>query len=155
MHQLKALLVGAVMTLAWGAAHAADPVIGTWTLNAAKSVSKSGPMPKSQVRTYAAAPGGGTAIDVKIVGADGAESAQSAVMKVDGKPGPFKGAAWDSLSSVQKDPNTVEFTLYKGGKVFGAGVRTVSPDGKTLTIRSAVPGPGGVRVEDTMVYDRK
>jgi hypothetical protein len=155
MKKLNALLAGAAMLLAVSAAYAADPVIGTWTLNPAKTVMKSGPMPKSQVRTYAEAPGGGTALTVKIVAADGSESTQKAVMKVDGKPGPFEGAPWDALSSVRKDANTVDFTLYKGGKPIGGGVRTVSADGKTMTIRVTNPGPGGAKVEDTMVFDRK
>ena len=49
----KILAVGALFALGTSAALAADPAIGTWKLNLAKSTFSPGPAPRSQVRTYA------------------------------------------------------------------------------------------------------
>ncbi|HEX4239871.1 MAG TPA: hypothetical protein VHZ53_00560, partial [Steroidobacteraceae bacterium] len=56
----KTFLIGALFVMGTGSALAADPVIGTWQLNAAKSTFSPGPGPKSQTRTYAES-GGATA----------------------------------------------------------------------------------------------
>jgi len=76
---MKAILKTAFIAVLLGAgsaavvaAPAADPVIGTWQLNVAKSKFSPGPAPKSETRTYAATDQG-TAMTWKRVGADGKE----------------------------------------------------------------------------------
>jgi hypothetical protein len=64
----RALAVGSAAVVA---APAADPVIGNWQLNVAKSKFSPGPAPKSETRTYAARDQGIT-MTWKSVGADGA-----------------------------------------------------------------------------------
>src|ERR1700752_1770453 len=49
------------------AAQAADPLIGTWTLNVAKSKYSPGPAPKSETRTYVMA---GEDIKATLTGVD-------------------------------------------------------------------------------------
>src|ERR1700688_4948832 len=82
----KAILVGAVLAAAGVAlaAGAADPVVGTWTLNVAKSKFNPGPAPKSQTRTYSV-DADGVSLSVSGVGADGAAISQESTYKYDGK----------------------------------------------------------------------
>lgn len=154
MKLMQTLFVGAVLAFASVAAHAADPLIGTWTLNAAKS-KFSGPAPKSMVRTYAAQ-GDKIVMSVKIVNADGKEVAQSSTYSQDGKDAPFVGSSvWDTLSVTATGPNSARFVQKKDGKVVGTGTRTVSADGKTLTLVQHGAGADASKVLDTIVLDRK
>src|ERR1700724_4245251 len=86
----KTLLVGAILAIATGTALAADPVVGTWKLNLAKSTFSPGPAPKSQTRTYAESPQGIT-LTIKTTAADGKESTATLTFKDDGKPYPVTG----------------------------------------------------------------
>ena len=50
---------------------AADPVLGTWTLNPAKSSYKPGPTPRGQTRVYQQTGAGTTRVRVSTVNANG------------------------------------------------------------------------------------
>jgi hypothetical protein len=148
-----ALLLGA--SLAWAAGPAADPVIGTWKLNVAKSKFISGPVLKNQTRTYSQS-GDSISLVNKSVGSDGKETTTQTTYKLDGKDYPVTGAAnWDTLSAKQVDTNTTEFTFKKGGKVVGNGSRTVSKDGKTMTSRQSVTDAKGEKSEAELVFDKQ
>jgi len=136
--------------LAMAAAATPDPAMGTWELNVAKSKLTSGPMPKSQSRTYTKS-GDSITLVMKSVGADGKESTMRATYKLDGKDYPVTGApGWDTLSGKQIDSNTAEFSLKKDGKVVGKTSRTVSKDGKTMTTTQNTD-----TVMGELVFDRK
>ena len=95
---------------------AADPVIGTWKLDVAKSMFGASPAVKAQTRVYSQSAQGIT-LDMKTVGADGKETTVQTTYQFDGKDYPLTGSAeYDSLSAKQIDANTAEFTLKKGGK---------------------------------------
>jgi len=159
---MKTMLKSAFMALlltvasaAVAAAPAVDPVIGTWQLNVAKSTFSPGPAPKSDTRTYAATEQG-IAMTWKNVGADGKEIVAKSTFKVDGKDYPLTGFAnFDSLSLKQVDDLTVHSTQKKDGKVVGTTTRTVSKDGKVLTLKSKGTGATGVAYDNVMVYDKK
>jgi hypothetical protein len=155
---LKTVFLAALVaagSVAVAAAPAADPVIGTWQLNAAKSKFSPGPAPKSDTRTYVAT-AQGIAMTWRSVGADGAEIVAQSTFKADGKDYPVTGAPnFDSLSLQQVDDHTVKSTQKKGGKVIGATTRTVSKDGKVLTLTSKGTSPSGVPYDNVMVYDRQ
>ena len=145
----------AVGSAAVAAAPAADPVIGTWQLNVAKSKFSPGPAPKSDTRIYAATEQG-TAMTWTSVGADGKEVVVKSTFKTDGKDYPMTGVAnFDSLSLKQVDDHTVQSTQKKGGKVVGTTTRTVSKDGKVLTLTSKGTSATGVPYDNVMVYDKK
>ena len=156
MHTLiKTLLVGAIFAVASGVASAADPAIGTWKLNLAKSTFSPGPAPKSQTRSYAES-ADGTALTVKTTTADGKESTYTLTFKADGKPYPGMGNPdFDMVSVSQVGPSTVHSTQTKGGKTVGSGVRTVSKDGKTLTFKQKGTHAGGEKYNDVSVYDKQ
>jgi hypothetical protein len=147
-------LLLAVGSAAVVAAPAADPVIGNWQLNVAKSRFSPGPAPKSDTRTYTSSDQG-TTMTWTSVGADGKEIVAKSTFKADGKDYPATGAPnFDSLSLKQVDDHTVQSTQKMGGKVIGTTTRTVSKDGKVLTLNSKGTSPAGVPYDNVMVYDR-
>ena len=151
----RTLFVGAILLIGTGAALAADPVIGTWKLNLAKSTFTPGPAPKSQLRTYAESPQG-IVLTIKTTAADGKESAMSLTFKDDGKPYPVSGNPdFDMVSVTRVDALTVHSTQMKAAKAVGTGVRSVSTDGKTLTFSSKRTDANGVKHDDVSVYDRQ
>ena len=156
---IKSLLVGAV--LAFGATSVAsavvatDTAVGTWVLNVAKSKFSPGPAPRAQTRTYTAAPDG---LDMTVTGtnADGSAISQKSSYKYDGKDYAISGSAdFDSLSLKRVDDLTVESVQKKGGKAVGTTTRTVSKDGKVLTLTSKGHAASGGTYDNVMVFDRK
>ena len=135
-----------VLTLALVAAAtllvAADPpYVGTWKLNPAKSN-----FGETTV-TYEQMAGG----QMKLT-ADG----QSYTFKTDGKDYPLTGSPnFDTLTLKQVDSHTVHSIQKKGGKVVGETTRTVSRDGKELTLASKGTTTDGVAYDNVMVYDKK
>ena len=152
---LASLMFGALFTAggaAIAAGTAADPVIGTWKLDVAKSMFGAGPAVKAQTRTYSQSAQGIT-LNMKTVGADGKETTVQTTYQLDGKDYPVTGAGeYDGLSGKQIDSNTAEFTLKKAGKTVRTPRRTVSMDGKTLTATSKNVNAKG---EDTFVFSKQ
>ncbi len=152
---LKTLFVGAILMIGTGAALAADPVIGTWKLNVAKSTFSPGPAFKSQTRSYAESAQGTTLI-LKTTAADGKESTATLTFKEDGKPYSVSGNPdFDMVSVTRVDALTVHSTQTKAGATVGTGVRTVSKDGKTLTFAQKGTHASGGKYDDVLVYDRQ
>ena len=152
---LSALFIATLLTVstaALAAPTASDPVIGTWTLNVARST---GAVPKSDTRTYASADGG-IKLTMKRVTAEGKAISAQTSYKYDGKDYPFKGSPdYDMVSAKHIAPRTVEITQKLAGKVVGMTTRTVSADGKTLTLATRSKNLKGEVVSSTLVFDRK
>ncbi|HEX4240275.1 MAG TPA: hypothetical protein VHZ53_02615 [Steroidobacteraceae bacterium] len=149
---LALLLLG--LTFAAGAVLAADAVVGSWTLNVAKSKFASGPAPASGTRVYTEADGG-YALDQKITGSDGKEAPFKAHYK-DGEDETVAGAnGIDSIHAKKVNAHTWDFSMKSGGKEVGHVHRTVSADGKTLTVHNTGKQPSGATGDDTMVFDKK
>ena len=155
---LSNVLLGAL--LAFGSAViaaevAADPVVGTWKLNLAKSTFGGGPAFKSQLRTYSHSAQGLT-LKMKTVSADGKETTTQTTYHVDGKDYPSMGNPdFDSLSGMRIDTNTTEFSLKRAGKPIGTIRRTVSKDGQTLTLNFVITNAKGVQLSQLSVFDRQ
>jgi hypothetical protein len=156
---LRTLLVGTVLAMVGPAvalaAAPADPVLGTWKLNLAKSTFSPGPAPKSQVRTYTQT-AEGIALAWTAVGADGKESVVKVTFKADGQDYPVTGSPdFDAIALKRVDAFTVESTQKKGGKTVGTTVRTVSKDGEVLTLASKGTSANGVAFANTAVFDKQ
>jgi len=151
-------IFGCIVGLALSAAHAAsgdDPVLGSWQLNVAKSQFTPGPGWRSQVRVYQAAAEG---VSVTWTGVD----AQGQTMHVrytyayDGRDYPMLGSAsYDRLNAVRIDARTVRSEEKRDGKIVGIAVRTVSPDGKILTITDEGTNRKGQSFSQLLVFDRQ
>jgi hypothetical protein len=147
-----AIALLALVSTAFADRQTPDPVIGTWKLNVAQS---SGTVPKSDARTYATV-AGGTKVTYTRQGADGQESTAQATYKPDGKDYPATGAPnYDTVSARRIDRHTTEVTLKSGGKIVGITTRTVSKDGKTLTLVTKPSADPGASPTSTLVFDRQ
>src|SRR5258708_11917423 len=96
---------------------AADPTVGTWKLNTAKSKYSPGPAPKSATITYEE-----TADRIKRMGesvdADGNKTSFEYTAKYDGKDYPVTGSeTFDMIALKRINDRTTEATLKKSGKV--------------------------------------
>ena len=61
----------------------------------------------------------------------------------------------DSIHASKVNASTWDFSLKSGGKEVGHVHRTVSADGKTLTVHNTGKQPSGATGDDTLVFDRK
>ena len=155
MQTLLQTVALAAMLACTTVAAAENPVVGTWQLNLAKSKFSPGPAPKTDTRSYTESADGIT-MAWKSVAADGKEMNVKSTFKVDGKGHRLNGSPnFDTLMLKQVDSHTVHSTQKKGGKVVGETTRTVSKDGKELTLASKGTGADGVAYNNVMVYDRK
>ncbi len=153
----RSLSVVAAVALVATAAHAQakDPVIGTWTLNLAKSTGAAASMPKSGTRTYTAA-GDKIAMVAELTGADGKVAKTEFTVAADGKDYAYKGDPnYDMISIKRLDANSVESTLKKGGKVVSTATRAVSKDGKTMTITLQGKDAKGAPVKSVTIWDKR
>jgi hypothetical protein len=153
------------------AARAAPPAVsalGTWKLNVAKSTFTPGPGWRSQTRTYTLEPGGGVLIRWDGVGARGEPMHVSFISRLDGKDYPMKGSdKYDTLNGVAVDAFTVKSEEKRGGSLGGsfhpsqpnerAGIamRTISADGKVMTITDEGTDRKGEKFSQMLVFDRQ
>ncbi len=137
------------------AAQAADPLIGTWTLNIAKSTYSPGPAPKSETRTYVMA-GQDIKATSKGVDAEGKATSQAWTINYDGKDRPMTGNPdVDSLSLKRIDAFNYEFTQKKAGKVVSTGTRVISKDGKVMTITTKGTNAKGQAINEVVVFEKR
>jgi hypothetical protein len=137
-----------------GPAFAADPIVGTWKLNVAKSKFSSGAELTAGSRVYTEADGL-YSLDQKLTGADGKERSSRTQYR-DGKD--VKQAASgpaDTTHATKIDANTWDFDLKKDGKAVGHVHRVVSADGKTLTVHNTGAKLSGGTGDETLVFDKQ
>jgi hypothetical protein len=80
----------------------------------------------------------------------------SFLSKLDGKDYPMKGSAnYDTLNGVAVDAFTVKSIEKRGGKVAGIAFRTLSSDGKVMTIRDEGSDRKGHKFSQLLVFDRQ
>lgn len=157
--KLRTLLIGTVLAAGLGAvalaADAPDPIVGTWTLNVAKSKFTPGPAPKSQTRTYTQS-AQGTALTFQGVAADGSPMSGQSTFKYDGKDYPITGSAdYDMLSLKRLNGTTVRSTMKRAGKPVGTTIRSVSGHGKVMTLSTKAKDVKGVPFDWVAVYDKQ
>ena len=148
-----AVMALAVSFMAAGACFAANPHLGTWKLNEAKSKLAPG-MGKSTTVSYTEEK---DKIKVTVEGVDKDGKPRHGVWegKTDGKAYKTKGnMAWDSMAYKVVNDHTYELTAMKDGKVLSSGKSTVSADGKsrTVTMSGTVDGK---KFNNKTVYDKE
>jgi hypothetical protein len=137
------------------AAQDTDPLLGTWELNVAKSKYSPGPALKSETRTYVMV---GQEIQATSKGVDGAgkPTARTWTVNYDGKERPLTGDQdVDALSLKRIDAFTSEYKQTRAGKVVMTGTRTISQDGKVMTITRKGTNVQGQAVDDIEVFDKR
>jgi hypothetical protein len=147
---LTLVLAFVAVTVGW----AADPFMGTWKLNEAKS--KIGPgAPKNATIVYEAA---GDSTKVTVDGVDGAGKPSHSVWtgKFDGKDYSVTGdATADMRAYARVDERTMTFTQKKDGKVTMSGRIAVAADGKSRTVTTTITDAQGKKTDSTAVYDKQ
>jgi len=134
---------------------AADPAIGTWTLNASKSKYTPGPPPKNSTVTYEE-----TADGIKRTGesvdAEGKTTSFEYTAKYDGKDYPVTGSdLYDAIALKRINDQTTEATLKKSGKVVSNARRVISKDGKVMTLTITGTNPKGAKMHNVAVYEKQ
>ena len=153
MKKIISLMMLATVLFA-GPAFAADPIVGSWKLDVAKSKFTSGQEMKASSRVYTEANGIYT-LEQKVTGADGKEMSYR-VKYSDGKDmKQDTGGPVDTTHAKKVDANTWDFDLKKDGKVVGHVHRVVSADGKTLTVHNTGMMLSGITGDQTLVYDKQ
>ena len=137
-----------------GPAFAADPIVGTWKLNVAKSKFIAGAALTAGTRTYTESNGLYT-LQQKQTGSDGKEVSNTARYREGKDEKQATGGTIDTTFAKKIDANTWDFDLKKDGKVVGHVHRVVSADGKTLTVQSTGMTLMGVSGDQTLVFDRQ
>jgi len=149
-----AVMALALSFMAAGACFAANPHMGTWKLNEAKSKLAPG-MGKNNTVVYAEMKDKMT-VTVDGVDKDGKTTHAVWVGTADGKTYKTKGnLAWDAAAYKVVNDHTYEITTMKGGKVFTNGKSTVSADGKTRTVATEGTGADGKKFKNKTVYDKE
>jgi len=109
--KLLVVLFGLAATLC-----AADPFVGTWKMNLAKTKYKTGTAPKEQTVTISET---GSEMSIKVEGtaSDGSKILLSYTMPSAGGAGKIvESSSYDGISGKRMGPNERETTYLKGGK---------------------------------------
>jgi hypothetical protein len=134
---------------------AADPFVGTWKMNLAKTKYKVGTPPKEQTVTITEA---GTDLNIAIAGtaADGTKISMSYTVPATGGVGKvIESSAYDGISAKRMGPNEREVMYKKGGKTVYTSHSKVSADGNSLSVHAKGTNPLGQTVDAANVYDKQ
>lgn len=133
---------------------AADPFVGAWKLDLAKSKYKSGTPPTEETVTIAES---GSDLDVNISGTASGGSAIMTHYTVPGQGGEGKiiQSPFDAVSSKRIGANEREVRYSKGGKVVLTTHSKVSADGNTITVNSKGTDLQGKPVNAVIVFDKQ
>jgi hypothetical protein len=131
----RSISVFAMLAFA-GTLLAADPFIGTWKLNLAKSKHSAGAPERKEITLVMEDQGGMTQVTVTGTNVDNSPVSVKYVFPANGGVAQVQdstGSGWDGVAIKRLSDNVREVTYMKGGKVAGTARLTVSADGKTLT----------------------
>ena len=136
-------------------AQAADPLVGTWELNLAKSKFMSATPVRSSTRTFVQ-DGDVIKYTNRGINADGKPYLVQFTGRYDGKDYPITGSLEsDTIVLKRIDRFTTETVQKKAGKEVVHNRRVVSADGKSYTQTSRSTNAKGETVTNIMVFDKK
>jgi hypothetical protein len=144
----------ALCFLAGTVCFAANPMMGAWKLNEAKSKFTPG-SGKNKMVVYAAA-GDKVKVTVDGIDAKGKPTHSEWTGNFDGKDYPVTGDPTADTRSYKKiDDHTLELTVKKDGKVTVTGRIVASADGKSRTVGTSGTDAKGKKFKNTAVYDKQ
>lgn len=153
---MKAFTVALMLIGFSGAASAADPFVGTYKLNPAKSATTGGQTPPDMTLTISEE-GGNLLIATSARAADGSPipSDVLTVPKTGGTVPAPKSASYDSTKVTRRDANTFDVVAMQNGKERTRVKFALSKDGKTLTRSFTSTNAQGQPVNGTSVLERE
>ena len=136
------------------ACFAANPHMGTWKLNEAKSKMPAG-MGKNTTVVYEEQKKDTIKVTVDGVDKDGKPTHSVWIGKFDGKAIPVKGnLPYNSVAYKVVNERTNDITTWKDGKVVWSGRIEVSKDGKSRTVTINGTDANGKKFKGKAVYDK-
>jgi hypothetical protein len=133
---------------------AADPQMGTWKLNAAKSKITPGTLIFNTI-TYKSI-FGKVKVEGEGIDADGKPVHTEWTGNFDGKDYPVTGdPISDARSYTKVDDRTLDLTVKKGGKIIDTVRMVLSADGKSRTVTVTGTTPKGKKFKNVVVYDKQ
>ena len=152
--QLLATVAIVALASAAALAQSADPMLGTWKLNTAKSKS-----PYKSGTAVIAAAGDAVKITADLVAADGTAYHWTWTAKYDGKEAPVTGTTpygpGAVASMTRVDAHTVKIVGKRNGQEILTQTITTSADGKTRTVTTHGKDAKGQPIETMSVYDKQ
>src|SRR5256712_693672 len=149
-----AVVAAALSFTAAAACFAANPHMGTWKLNEAKSKLVPG-MGKNTTVTYTEAKDK-IKVTVDGVDKDGKPTHSVWVGKFDGKAYPVKGnMPYNSMAFKMVNERTNDITAMKDGKTMWTGRIAVAADGKSRTVTINGTDEDGKKYKAKAVYDKE
>jgi len=153
----KALLLMTVLGFV-GLLWAADPIVGSWKLNLAKSkFAPNDPAPKKQTEVYRETTPGQIELTYKNTQADGASNLL--IISIPAQGGVNKRLRGDNGGAMEVEtliaPGEWCMTRLKDGKQIASLHKLISKDGKTMTQRAAGKDAQGKPYQDILVYDKQ
>ena len=134
---------------------AAVDATGTWKLNTTKSNYTGLPMPKDMTVVYTPQ-GSGWRYEATGTSATGEPTRSSFTYVKDGEEIRTTGfPMWDGLILNGAATEKAIGTLRRGGKTVGSVTRTISSDGKVMTLRGNVMTPEGKKASYLSVYEKQ
>jgi hypothetical protein len=129
--------------------------LGTWKMNPEKSRYSTGPFPKALTVKFEPHPDG-EIFTMYIAGADGAAQTVSHILYFDGKERVAEPDAFETetLLSRKLGAGTVEIVRKRNGKLFSRCLRTLSPDGKQMTLEFIQVVDKGPNLERKLVLEK-
>lgn len=132
-----------------------DAALGAWRFLAAESKYESGPAPRESQRVWEKV-GDSVRFVHTGIGANGQPFRTEFAAKFDGKRYPVTGGGlYDSVVLERIDARTVKQTFRKGEMVTVMARRTISADGKKMTIVAMGNNAQGRPFRNLLVYARK
>ena len=159
MKRFVGVILGALALTAVPAAvlaQMAEPIVGTWKMDVAKSTYKPGPAPKSQTIVVEQA-GKGVKVAVDAVNADGSALKWGFTTPRDGKTEtPVTGnPLFDTILSTRESANAGTNLYKKGGKQVSTTKVAIAADGKTMTVTTTGTDAKGQAVNNVSHYVRQ
>jgi hypothetical protein len=143
----------AICFLAGAACFAANPQMGSWKLNEAKSKLSLGATKNNTVVYQSVL--FQTKVTIDGTDAKGKPTHNEWTGKFDGKDYPVTGdPTSDARSYTKVNDRTMDFAIKKGGKVTVSGRIVVAADGKSRTVTASGTDAKGKKVRNTAVYDK-
>ena len=137
-----------------GLSMAADPFVGTWKLNSAKTKYKTGMPPKEQTVTFSEE-GSDLHVMVKGTSSDGQAISAHFTVPIQGGTGKLIESPYEAVSGKNVNANERDTSFSKGGKVVYTANAKRSANGKIMTVAVKGTNPSGQTVDGTNFYDKQ
>jgi hypothetical protein len=133
---------------------AADPFVGTWTLNTAKTKYTTGTPPKN-ITLVIEEQGPNLQVTATGTSSDGSPISVKFTIPESGGKGSVQQGDANGITSKRVSANVRDNSYTKDGKEIRSRHIVISKDGKTMTSKVKGTNPNGSPVDGTDVYDKQ